>query len=724
MKYLDPNLPTDERIDDLMSHMSLEEKTTQLRYGSPAVERLGVPEYNWWNECLHGVARAGRATVFPQAIALGATFHPDLAFRVAEAIATEGRAKYHHAARHGQRGRYHGITFWTPNINIFRDPRWGRGQETYGEDPYLTGEIGAAFVRGLQGDDDVYLKTAACAKHYAVHSGPEGLRHEFNAQVSDKDLWETYLPAFKKLVDAGVEAVMGAYNRTNGEPCCASTLLMEDILRERWNFQGHYVSDCWAIRDFHEHHKVTGSIAESAALAVKKGCDLNCGSVYEGLMDALDAGLLEESDIDRSLRRLLRTRFRLGMFDPEELVPWSDTPMSVVNSTAHRDLAREVAIESCVLLKNNGVLPISDDRTKVFVTGPAATDQTVLLANYHGVSDRTVTMLEGITNHAGDDRWVGFRQGCGFDTPMRNPVNYAFNEAAEQGIIIMCLGISTYLEGEEGDAYGSDYAGDKRDISLPEQQLDYLRKIAAGDAPVVVIVTGGSPIDLREVHELADAVLFAWYPGEEGGNAIGSLLFGKRGPSGRLPITFPKSLDQLPPFEDYSMAGRTYRYMTEEPMYPFGFGLTYADVRYDDLQIAEGGGGGAADGGAANTGETPEAVGAGVDLELTLHNEGGRGVSEVVQVYVALLENGGDQPLSRLVHTERVWLDGAGVRSETGSRRTLHIHLAEEAFTCVEADGVRRAHRGSWRITAGGSSPGPRAVALGAPAQAEVVVER
>ena len=712
MGYTDPNLPLEQRIEELLSSMSLEEKATQLRFDSPAIERLGVPEYNWWNECLHGVARAGKATVFPQAIAFGATFNPDLIFHVAEAISSEGRAKYHHAVRHGQRGRYHGLTFWTPNINIFRDPRWGRGQETYGEDPYLTAEIGKAFVRGLQGEHPDYLKAAACAKHYAVHSGPEGLRHEFDAVVSEKDLRETYLPAFQALVEEGVEAVMGAYNRTNGEPCCAHSVLMEQILREEWKFTGHYVSDCWAIRDFHEHHGVTRDAAESAALAIKKGCDVNCGSVYEVLMESIERGLLEEEDIDRSLRRLLRTRFQLGMFDPDELVPWSDTPTSVVGCDVHRDLAREVAVQSCVMLKNNGVLPLDASKRKLFVTGPAAADNTVLLANYHGTSDRLVTILDGITARAGDERWVVYRQGCGFDVPIRNPLNYAFNEASEHDVVIACIGISTYLEGEEGDAYASDFAGDKRDLSISPDQIDYLRKLKSRGTPVVTVVTGGSPVDLQEVHELSDAVLFAWYPGEEGGNAIASLIFGDRSPSGRLPVTFPKSLDQLPPFEDYSMAGRTYRYMREEPMYPFGFGLTYADVRYESLQEVTPP--------AEKKREASEAS-EGVKLELTLRNAGSRGVEEVVQLYTALVENDGTQPVARLVGIRRVWLPPAG---DSGSETRVTLRADADAFTCVEADGVRRPRSGSWRVIAAGCAPGTRGVTLGAPEPVEITVER
>jgi len=750
MSYTDPNLPLEQRIEELLSSMTLEEKTTQLRFAGPAIERLGVPEYNWWNECLHGVARAGRATVFPQAIAFGATFNPELIFRVAEAIAAEARAKHHHAVRLGRRGQYEGLTFWTPNINIFRDPRWGRGQETYGEDPFLTSEIGKAFVRGLQGEHPDYLKAAACAKHYAVHSGPEGLRHEFNAEVSEKDLRETYLPAFKALVDEGVEAVMGAYNRTNGEPCCAHSVLMEEILRGEWQFAGHYVSDCWAIRDFHEHHGITQDAAESAALAVKKGCDLNCGSVYEGLMESIERGLVAEKEIDRSLRRLLRTRFRLGMFDPDELVPWTDTPLSVVGCDAHRDLAREVAVQSCVLLKNDGLLPLDASKRRLFVTGPAAADSTVLLANYHGTSDRLITILEGITARSGNERSVTYRQGFGFDAPVRNPLNYAFGEARQSDVVIACIGISSHVEGEEGDAYASDFAGDKRDLSIPADQIEYLRKLKSRGTPLVTVVTGGSPLDLSEVHELSDAVLFAWYPGEEGGNAIASLIFGDRSPAGRLPVTFPKSVDQLPPFDEYAMAGRTYRYMREEPMYPFGFGLTYSDLRYESLehvacaagaaqaaqaaQAAEGAEGAqaaeaaqaaqaaeAAEG--AEEGAAPEGTedGPGVTLELTLRNTGRRGVEEVVQLYTALVNNDGSQPTSRLVRIRRVWLAPAG---QPGSEARLRLRLDADAFTCVEEDGVRRPRAGAWRIIAAGCAPGRRGPALGAPEPVEVTVER
>ncbi len=716
MKYRNPNLPLEERIEDLLSHMTLEEKASQLLHESPAIERLGVPEYNWWNECLHGVARAGKATVFPQAIALGATFNPDLAFEVAEAISTEGRAKFNEAVRNNQRGRYQGLTFWTPNINIFRDPRWGRGQETYGEDPFLTAAIGTAFVKGIQGDHPAYMKAAACAKHFAVHSGPEGLRHEFDARVSEKDLRETYLPAFKALVDAGVEAVMGAYNRTNGEPCCASETLMNTILRGEWQFQGHYVSDCWAIGDFHTNHKVTSTPEESAALGVRTGCDLNCGCVYESLVAAVEQGLLEEADIDRSLRRLLSARFRLGLFDPPEMVPWSSVPMSVVGCDTHRALAREVAQQSCVLLKNNGVLPLKSDVRKLFVTGPAAADHTVLLSNYHGTSTRLVSFLDGITERAGDDRWVVYRQGCGFDTPVRNKLNYSFNEAKDHDIVIACLGISSYLEGEEGDAFASDFKGDKRTLALPEDQVDYCRKIKKAGAPLVVVVTGGSPIDLTEIHELADAVVFAWYPGEEGGNALASLLFGDVSPSGRLPITFPKSLEQLPPFEEYAMKGRTYRYMTETPLYPFGFGLSYGDIRYESLQQVDAASGMAWDMAAAAGGHDTDVL-HGVDLVVTLRNAGSTGVSEVVQTYVALAHNDGSQPISRLVSVDRVWI-GPGETVKTA------VSLPSGAFETVDDDGVSRSRQGEWNIIVGGSSPGTRSQELGAPAPVSLTVER
>ncbi|MDR0758747.1 MAG: glycoside hydrolase family 3 C-terminal domain-containing protein, partial [Treponema sp.] len=459
----------EEHIQDLIAKMTLEEKVSQLSYESPAIERLGIPEYNWWNECLHGVARAGFATVFPQAIALAATFDEAFVRETASAIADEARAKYNEAVKMGNRKQYWGLTFWTPNINIFRDPRWGRGQETYGEDPYLTSRIGLAFMKGLQGDDPENLKLAACAKHFAVHSGPEKLRHVFDAQVSPKDLWETYLPAFKVLVENGVESVMGAYNRTLGEPCSGSPLLLKEILRDKWQFKGHVVSDCWAIRDFHENHKVTFSPEESAAKALNAGCDLNCGCTYPMLAVSYKKGLVTEEAINTALTRLLRTRMKLGMFDPPEQSPYGKLGREVINCEKHRLLALEAARKSIVLLKNdNNLLPLDDSGKRILLTGPGAANPHTLLANYYGMSPHLVTILEGLVEKTRTKYAISMEYRMGsLMYEANHPSNVAFGVAPNDDVVISVFGLDGIMEGEEGDAIASDSNGDRDTIELP-----------------------------------------------------------------------------------------------------------------------------------------------------------------------------------------------------------------------------------------------------------------
>src|SRR5690606_30282449 len=554
--------PLDARVKDLIGRLSLEEKVQQMMNTSPAIPRLNIPAYDWWNESLHGVARSGVATVFPQAIGLGATFDEDLIFRVSSAISDEARAMYNAAMEKGYHKRYGGLTFWTPNINIFRDPRWGRGQETYGEDPYLTGLLGTAYVKGLQGNDPVYLKAAACAKHYAVHSGPERLRHEFDAISSAKDLHETYLPAFEALVNAGVEAVMCAYNRTNGEPCCSSNTLLTDILRNKWGFKGHIVSDCGAVADLYTGHKVVGTEAEAAALAVKAGVGLDCGTEYESLLDAVKQGLITEEEIDRELATVLRTRFRLGMFDPKGKNPYDRITPEVINSPEHRKLSREAALKSIVMLKNNGVLPLRNDLANYFMTGPNAASVEALIGNYYGVNPEMVTIMEGIAAALEPGSQLQYRHGILLDRPNANPIDWTTGNTKISDANFVVLGITGILEGEEGAAIASPHYGDRLDYNLPQNQIDFLKKICTdNDRPVIAIITGGSPMNLAEAHEFAEAVLLVWYPGQEGGNAVADVIFGKASPSGRLPITFPKSLDQLPAYDDYNMEGRTYRYM-------------------------------------------------------------------------------------------------------------------------------------------------------------------
>jgi beta-glucosidase len=692
--YKDPTRPIEERVDDLISRMTLEEKISQMVHGAPAIERLDVPEYNWWSECLHGVGRAGIATVFPQAIGLAATWNADLMYRIATAISDEARAKYHDALRKGIHKQYFGLTFWSPNVNIFRDPRWGRGQETWGEDPFLTGEMGAAFVRGLQGDHPKYMKAAACAKHYTVHSGPEKDRHTFNAVVSKRDLYATYLPAFKKLVtEAKVEAVMGAYNRLLGEPCCASKLLLVDILRGQWGFQGHVVSDCWALNDIHDNHKVTQDAAESAALALKAGCDIECGATYAYLGEAIERGLITEADIDRSLARTLTTRFKLGMFDPPSEVPYASIPMRVVGCEAHRQLAYEAAVKSVVLLKNqDNILPIRDTARSLFVTGPCAANVDVLLGSYHGVSSTLTTLLEGIVRGAPEGVKVAYRHGCALTQPTASLVNWAVSEAADSDLTIACMGTSPLMEGEQGESILSAQEGDRSDITLPDSQVAYVKEIAARGAKIVLVLTGGSPIALGELADLVQAVVFVWYPGQEGGKAVADVLFGQAAPSGKLPLTFPKSLDDLPPFEDYNMTGRTYRYSTAEPLYPFGFGLSYTQFAYSGLTLAK---------------ETVKA-GETLPVRFTLTNTGQVDAEEVAQVYLSDLEASVPVPIHSLIGFQRV-------RLAPGESKTIEFTISPEMMMLFDDDGKQKLEPGQFRLTVGGCSPGARGVALGAP---------
>ena len=735
--YLDPALPAERRADDLVSRMTLEEKISQMMNAAPAISRLGIPEYDWWNEALHGVAFSGVATVFPQAIGLGATFDPDLIGRVAAVISTEARAKYNEAQRRGNHGRFYGLTFWSPNINIFRDPRWGRGQETYGEDSYLTSRLGVAFVRGLQGNDPKYLKVVSTPKHYAVHSGPEPLRHGFDAAASDRDLRETYLPAFRATVIEGKAAsVMCAYNRVNGQPCCENTRLLANILRGEWGFGGYVVSDCGAVGDIFANHKVAPSQEAASARAVKAGTDLDCGEEYATLLAAVKQGLISEAEIDRAVKRLFVARFRLGMFDPPEMVPFAKIPFSENNTAEHRRLAADAARESMVLLKNDGILPLRKDLGTIAVIGPNADDVDVLLGNYNGFPSHAVTPLEGIRRAVSEktkvisvrgaaltsvdalpipssslapaggaasehglraeyfanrdlsgtpaltrvDPEVSFDWGVGSpaaEIPVDNfsarwtgklvaPVSgtYALGATADDGVrvyldgkliaedwtqhpprtvtgqvtleagraydvkieyfeggvgavakfvwmppssgenrfaeavdaakradaVVMVLGISSKLEGEEMNVTEAGFkGGDRTSIDLPERQQRLLEAVAATGKPIVVVLLSGSALAVNWAADHANAILQAWYPGEEGGTAVADVLFGDYNPAGRLPVTFYKSLDQLPPFESYAMDRRTYRYFKGEPLYPFGFGLSYTKFAYSKLVMPKSG---------------------------------------------------------------------------------------------------------------------------------------
>jgi beta-glucosidase len=551
-----------------------------------------------------------------------------------------------------------GLSFWTPNINIFRDPRWGRGQETYGEDPYLTGRMGAAFVRGLQGDDPKYLKAAACAKHFAVHSGPEKTRHEFNALPDEKDFRETYLPAFKTLVDAGVEAVMCAYNRLYDEPCCGSNLLLKEVLKDEWGFAGHIVTDCWALDDIWLRHKTVETREEAAAMAAGAGVNLNCGYVYQYLPQAIDKGLIEESILDSILKPLLHTRFKLGLFDPPEFLPWAGSEEGIVNCEEHRQLAYVAAVKSMVLLQNRGnVLPLQRDSiSSLFVAGPTAADILALTGNYNGWAGDMVTFLEGIVRAVDAGTKVDYAMGCQLNA---TGTYTGFWEAQMADVIVVCLGNTRMLEGEDGDAMLNDNGGDRADLRLPESQREYIRLLRekAPGKPIVAVITGGSAIALQDVLEAADAVIFAWYPGEQGGNALADILFGKINPSGKLPVTFYKSVDDLPPFEDYSMKNRTYKYFEGEPLFPFGYGLSYSSFEYTEAATPPGG--------AVN--------GTRVRANLTIKNTGKYAGEEVILVYAARAGEPTGKPGQYLPQKEKSLVGFSRVFLEAGESKTVPI---------------------------------------------------
>jgi beta-glucosidase len=821
LKFRNTDLTFEERVDDLISRMTLDEKVSQMQHSAAAIERLGIPEYNWWNECLHGVGRAGTATVFPQAIGLGATWNPDLVFLCATITSDEARAKHHEFVRRGERGIYKGLTFWTPNINIFRDPRWGRGQETYGEDPYLTSRLGVAFVKGLQGEHSRYLKLVATPKHFAVHSGLESERHSFDVNVSERDLWMTYLPAFKSTVREGKAAsVMGAYNRFRGDPCCASPLLLEEILRRQWGFDGYVVSDCGAISDIYRNHKVVTTAEEAAARGVEAGCDLNCGSVYSVLAKSVEKGHITEKDIDQSLRRLFMARMRLGMFDPPEMVPYTSISIKSVCCDAHRAVNREIARESMVLLKNsNKLLPLSDKTGSIAVIGPHADAVRILLGNYHGTPGNPVTLLQGIRNRVGAKTVVHYAQGCellaiqspkviptealippegssekhglrgeyfnntnfegaaaltridsklsfrwgnrppdkkvnrdnysvrwtgqllapksggyvlrltgddGFRlfldgklliedwtdhaprslearitleaakkydlkieyyerqqgaelrfawlVPGPDPIEEAVAAAQKSDVVIAAMGISTKLE---------DEGRDRSELGLPEVQLKLLKKLHQTGKPVVLVLFSGSAIAVNWADEHIPAILQAWYPGEEGGNAIADVLFGDYNPAGRLPVTVYKSIEQLPPFRDYDMKNRTYRYFTGEPLYPFGHGLSYTTFKYDKLTLEP------------SKITTSENCTVSVDVS----NTGDVAGDEVVQLYIRNKKAGADDPIRQLKGFTRINLKPA-------EKQCVSFLITPEHLSIYGDDGRWGVEPGEYEISIGGRQPG------------------
>lgn len=698
--FNDPTLSLDKRVDDLISRMTLSEKAAQLMFESPAIPRLGIRNYSWWNECLHGIARNGKATIFPQAIGLGATFDPDLMKRIGEAIALEGRAKYNANKKVGYMDRYAGLTYWSPNVNLFRDPRWGRGQETYGEDPHLISRMGVAFVNGLQGEGET-MKVAAMAKHYAVHSGPEKLRHEFDAVVSNHDLWNTYLPAFEALVtEANVEGVMGAYNRTDGFACNAHPFLMDEVLRKKWKFDGYFVSDCWALVDFYAGHKISKSKESAAALALANGCNLNCGDTYPSIEEAIRQGLTTEKEVDKNLKQLLPTRFRLGLFDPEGSVPYDAITTEVVRAQKHIDLSYEAARKSLVLLKNkNKLLPLDPNMKNLFITGPMAANVQALLANYYGLGGNLVTLLEGIVDNVSDHTAVRYVQGALMDRPNVNPMDWYSEESEVAEITIACMGISQLMEGEEGEAIASPSFGDREYINLPPSQIEFLRLIRSKAKKLVVVITGGSAISSPEVEEMADAIIYAWYPGEQGGQAVGDVLFGKHSPSGKLPVTFVKTMNDLPPYEDYDMQNRTYRYLNKEALYPFGFGLGYADIKIGDI-IAD----------KKNIKKNGK-----IKLSVTISNNSDIEVEEVIQLYTTALTKAKHTPNCELKHFQRITIPAQGTTN-------IEFILDKKTFETYKDNGDKECKKGQYNVSIGTVSPFQRSIDLGAPAYKDIKI--
>ncbi|MBA7527417.1 Xylan 1,4-beta-xylosidase [subsurface metagenome] len=841
--YKNPNLPVEKRVEDLISRMTLEEKILQMIDHADSISRLGIPEYNWWNEGLHGVARAGTATVFPQAIGLAATFNDSLMLEVATVISDEFRAKYNDYIKKGERDRYKGLTIWSPNINIFRDPRWGRGQETYGEDPYLTSRMGVVFVKGLQGEDPKYFKTIATPKHYAVHSGPEPLRHEFDVDVSQRDFMDTYLPAFEACIkEANAQSVMGAYNRFRGKSCSGSPYLLTSILRDNWGFEGYVVSDCGAVYDIYAHHKIARSKAEAAAIAVKSGCDLNCGRTYLHLQTAIDSGYLTEEDIDRALARLFKARYQLGMFDPDEMVPYNKIPFEVNDCQAHRKLSIEAAREAMVLLKNeNNLLPLGKEVKTIAVIGPNADNPEVMYGNYNGFPSEYVTPAEGIRRKASADIQVFYAKGCSYHEdylekelidwkylssegktgltgeyynnknlegtphavrldsvinfswfnraplPGMNAENYSIRwfgnllapksgrylisvsgddgfrlyiddemiiDAWEEGwatenvslefeagsqhsieidyyqkewgskislewglpaenaevqalkiarqsdVVVFVGGLSSGLEGEEMEVGLSGFeGGDRTSLDLPAIQVKMLKKLHALGKPVVLVLMNGSAISINWADENIPAILEAWYPGQEGGTAIADILFGDYNPAGRLPVTFYKSVDQLPPFKNYDMEGRTYRYFIDKPLYSFGYGLSFTEFVYSDLDVTE-------------TGTTSDSI----EVKIKVANAGIYAGDEVTQLYVRHPDSEYPVPIHALQGYRRTHL-------ETGEQKTVTFTLSPVQLSLINDDNQRVVMPGKIQLFVGGQQPDKKSISEGKVLKADIRLE-
>ena len=667
-KYSNTSLDFETRASDLVLLMTLEEKISQLGDGAPAIPRLNIQEYHWWNECLHGVARAGTATVFPQAIGMAASFDTNTMREVADIISDEARAKHHEAQRNKNYNIYNGLTFWSPNINIFRDPRWGRGHETYGEDPYLTGQMGMQFVKGLQGNDPKYFKVIATAKHFAVHNGPEPNRHSFNVLPSKRDLWETYLPAFKDLiVDAKVYSVMGAYNRVDGESASASWMLLSDILRKQWGFEGYVVSDCGAINDIFDSHKIVNTQEEAAALGIRRGCDLNCGSVYQrALKKAVSQGLIGIKEIDLSVYRLMLARMKLGMFDPTELVPYAQIPFELNNSTAHDDMALKMAHKSMTLLKNNGILPLNKNLIKkIAVIGPNADNINALRGNYYGSASNPVTIINGIKAKAGTEIEVVYHKGVSLVTSQNKDSLVLSKEILKDietaDVALFVGGLDATWEGEESNemrAHNGEngfLGGDRTKIELPEVQLNALKAMTKTGTPVVFVLLTGSAVSFNGLEQELEGLLAAWYPGQRGGDAVADVLFGEYNPAGRLPVTFYSSTDELAGFEDYNMRagkGFTYRYYNGEALYPFGHGMSYTKFKYSDMTIDK-----------TNIVKSDEIL-----VSVKVKNSGVLDGEEVVQLYIKDLESTTWMPLKQLREFKRISL-------KKGEQKTVEFKL-------------------------------------------------
>ncbi len=694
--YQNLDLPFEHRVADLVSRMTLEEKVSQMRDVAPAIPRLGIPAYNWWNEALHGVARSGLATSFPQAIGLAATWDDSLIFRMATVVSDEARAKHREYVRQGSRERYQGLTFWSPNINLFRDPRWGRGQETYGEDPFLTGRLAVQFIRGMQGDDAKYLKTISTVKHFAVHSGPEPERHTFDATVRERDLRESYLPHFAAAIREGrAYSLMCAYNRVLGSPACGSSLLLKDILRDEWGFSGYVVSDCGAINDIYERHKVVPTAAGAAALAVKTGTDLECGNVYVNLVNAVKQGLITEQAIDTAVQRLFLARFKLGMFDPPERVRWAQIPISVLDQPAHRALARQVARESIVLLKNAGnVLPLRKDLRTIAVIGPNADDRRMLLGNYEGQPADPITPLRGIREAVSPRTRVLYARGSdladGFPpadssnkVPAESLAAAAVRVAKQADVVVLCLGLTAELEGEEMPVAIEGFrGGDRTRLDLPGAQERLLERIVAVGKPTVLVLMSGSAVAANWAQEHVPAIIEAWYGGQAAGSALADVLFGDDSPAGRLPVTFYKSVDDLPPFDDYGMAGRTYRFFKGTPLYPFGFGSSYTTFAYKNLRTNR------------------ETLGAADTLivRVDVTNTGRRPGDEVAQLYVRHLGSRVERPIEDLRGYQRVTL-------KPGETRTVEFSVPASSLAYWSPDTHRWVvEQETVEVAVGGSS--------------------